>query len=49
MTSHHHHSGHAHPAAEVSPSLLRLSAAERLAGAALAAALMWAAVLWAMM
>ena len=45
---HHHHPGRAHPAAAISPSLLRLSAAERLAGAAVVIALLWGAVLWAM-
>ncbi len=44
---HHHRPGDAHPAAHVSLSLLRLSAAERLAAAAVAIALMWGAVLWA--
>jgi hypothetical protein len=45
---HHHDPDHAHPSAEVAPSLLRLSAAERLAGAAVLIALLWGAVLWAM-
>ncbi len=44
---HHHRPGDAHPAARVSPSLLRLSAAERLAAAAVAIALMWGVVFWA--
>jgi hypothetical protein len=44
---HHHDPDHAHPSAEVAPSLLRLSAAERLAGAAVLIALLWGAVLWA--
>jgi hypothetical protein len=44
---HHHRPGEAHPAAEIAPSLLRLSAAERLAAAAVVIALMWAAVFWA--
>ncbi len=44
---HHHPTGAAHPAAHVSPSLLRLSAAERLAAAAVAIALMWGVVFWA--
>ena len=44
---HHHDPDHAHPSAAVAPSLLRLSAAERLAGAALLIALLWGAVLWA--
>jgi hypothetical protein len=45
---HHHHPGRAHPSAAVSPSLLRLSAVERLAAAAVVMALLWGAVLWAM-
>jgi hypothetical protein len=45
---HHHHPGRAHPAAAVSPSLLRLSAFERLAAAAVVIALLWGAVWWAM-
>jgi hypothetical protein len=44
---HHHDPDHAHPSAAVAPSLLRLSAAERLAGAAVLIALMWGAVFWA--
>jgi hypothetical protein len=51
MTDHHHHHhqpGEAHPPAEVAPSLLRLSATERVAGAAVVIALLWGAVLWAM-
>jgi hypothetical protein len=44
---HHHHPGEAHPAADVAPSLLRLSAMERLAGAAVVIALLWGAVFWA--
>jgi len=50
MTDHHHHHHHpdeAHPAAAVAPSLLRLSAIERLAGAAVVIALLWGAVFWA--
>jgi len=52
MTHHDHHHHHptdqAHPSARVAPSLLRLSAAQRLAGAAVVIALLWGAVLWAM-
>ena len=44
---HHHDPGHAHPSAAVAPSLLRLSAGQRLAGAAVMIALLWGAVLWA--
>jgi hypothetical protein len=47
LPHHHHDPGHAHPSAEVAPSLLRLSAAERLAGAAVVIALLWGAVFWA--
>jgi hypothetical protein len=46
---HHHHAGEAHPPAAVSPSILRLSAAERLAAAGLAIVAIWAAVTWAML
>jgi len=45
--SHHHHAPGAHPVT-VPPSLLRLSAWQRLAGAAVVIALLWVAVLWAM-
>jgi hypothetical protein len=45
---HHHDPDHAHPSAAVAASLLRLSAAERLAGAAVLIALLWGAVLWAL-
>ncbi len=45
---HHHHPGHAHPAATVSPSILRLSALERLAAAAVVIVALWGAVFWAM-
>ena len=45
---HHHHAGHAHPPAIVSPSILRLSALERLAAVAVVIAMLWGAVFWAM-
>ena len=45
---HHHHPGHAHPPATVSPSILRLSALERLAAAAVLIVALWGAVFWAM-
>jgi hypothetical protein len=45
--AHHHHAGAAHPSPVLSPSLLRLSAAKRLAVAGALTALIWAAVLWA--
>jgi hypothetical protein len=51
MAAHHHHHhapGHAHPPATLAPSMLRLSAAQRLGGAAVLAVLIWAAVWWAM-
>ena len=46
--THHHHAGAPHPSAAISPSLLRLSAIQRLAIAGVLIALIWAAVLWAM-
>jgi hypothetical protein len=45
--THHHHGGAPHPSPTVSPSLIRLSAMERLAGAGVLIALIWAAVFWA--
>jgi hypothetical protein len=45
---HHHAPGHAHPPAALAPSMLRLSAGQRLAGAAVVILLIWAAVYWAM-
>jgi hypothetical protein len=45
---HHHHSGHVHPPASVHPSILRLSAVERLGVAAGLIALVWAVAFWAM-
>jgi hypothetical protein len=45
---HHHHPGHAHPPAGVAPSILRLSALQRLGFAAGLIALLWAAAFWAM-
>jgi hypothetical protein len=46
---HHHHApGHAHPPAPLAPSMLRLSALQRLGGATVVAALIWACVWWAM-
>jgi hypothetical protein len=44
---HHHHSGHAHPPASVHPSILRLSARERLALAVLMLVVLWGIVFWA--
>jgi hypothetical protein len=51
MTEHHHHHhphGQAHPPATVAPSILRLSAFQRLAFVSVLIALIWAAVYWAM-
>jgi hypothetical protein len=48
MTHHHHHSGHAHPPADISPSLLRASVLQRLAAVAVCLAVLWSAVLWAL-
>jgi len=48
MTHHHHAHDHPHaPQIQSSPSLLRLSAAERLAGVGLMVAVLWAAIFWA--
>jgi hypothetical protein len=44
----HHHPGRAHPPATVSPSILRLSAFERLAAVSVLIAALWGAVIWAM-
>jgi hypothetical protein len=48
MTHHHHHPGHAHPSPIVPPSLLRVSAFERLMASAVICAVLWLAVLWAL-
>ncbi len=45
---HHHHPGHLHPPATLNPSILRLSALERLGIATGLIALLWAAAFWAM-
>jgi hypothetical protein len=45
--THHHHGGLPHPSPVVSPSLLRLSAVQRLAMAGALVALIWAAFFWA--
>ena len=44
----HHHGEAPHPSPVLSPSLLRLSAAQRLAFAGALIALIWVAALWAM-
>jgi len=47
--THHDHPGHRHPIQPpAGPSLLRFSAAERLALAAIIIALLWGTLLWAM-
>jgi hypothetical protein len=43
----HHHGGEKHPSPPLGTSLLRLSAARRLAVAGVLIALIWAAALWA--
>jgi hypothetical protein len=43
----HHHAGDKHPPPPLGMSLLRLSAAQRLAVAGVLIALIWAATLWA--
>jgi hypothetical protein len=54
MTDHHHHGhhhhdpSHAHPPATARPSILRMSALERLGFAAGLIALLWASAFWAM-
>ena len=48
MSHHHHAPGHAHPPASISPSILRLSALERVAAVAVVIAVLWGAVFWAM-
>jgi hypothetical protein len=46
---HHHHHGEGHPPATVTPSILRLSVAGRLAAAVALSAAVWGTVLWAML
>lgn len=46
MSHHHHAAGHGHPAQATPPSLLRMSAAERLAAAIAIAVVLWVATLW---
>jgi len=48
MTHHHHHGSPVHPTPAISPSLLRLSAPERVAIAGVLIALLWVAAAWAM-
>jgi hypothetical protein len=47
MTHHHHQDDAPHPSAAVGASLLRFSAVQRLAIAAIVIALLWAALWWA--
>jgi hypothetical protein len=46
MTHHHHHGDAPHPSSAIAPSLLRLSAPQRIAVAGVLIALIWAAFLW---
>ncbi|NIK49211.1 hypothetical protein [Variibacter gotjawalensis] len=49
MTHHHHHHDHHHaPQIQALPSLLRLSAVQRLAAAGSLSVLIWLAIFWAM-
>jgi hypothetical protein len=45
--THHQHGEKAHPSPALSPSLLRLSLAQRTAVAGILIALIWTAALWA--
>jgi hypothetical protein len=45
--THHHHGPGAHPSPALAPSLLRLSALQRLSIAGFLIALIWAAAFWA--
>ncbi|MFY9840144.1 MAG: hypothetical protein WAK55_27480 [Xanthobacteraceae bacterium] len=47
MSHHHHHGDAPHPSAGIPPSLLRLSAPQRIAVAGALTALIWAAFFWA--
>jgi hypothetical protein len=46
MTHHHHQEDSPHPSAAIGASLLRFSAAQRLALAGIVIALLWAAFWW---
>ena len=48
MTHHRHRAGDVHPAPTIAPSLLRLSAPQRLVVAGALTALIWLAALWAL-
>lgn len=45
---HRHDPGHAHPSPALAPSLLRLSAVQRLGLVAVLLGLLWGAVAWAL-
>ncbi|HEX3937230.1 MAG TPA: hypothetical protein VHX43_06965 [Xanthobacteraceae bacterium] len=45
--THHHHGGGPHPPPAITPSLLRLSASQRLAVAGVCIVVIWAAFFWA--
>lgn len=45
---HHHHPGAAHPPGAVAPSILRLSAWQRLGAVCGALVVLWGIVFWAM-
>jgi hypothetical protein len=47
MSHHHHHGDTPHPSAAIPPSLLRLSASQRIAVAGILTVLIWAAFFWA--
>jgi hypothetical protein len=47
MSHHHHHGDAPHPSTAIPPSLLRLSAPQRIAVAGVLTALIWAAFFWA--
>ncbi|HXX52229.1 MAG TPA: hypothetical protein VEI98_13220 [Xanthobacteraceae bacterium] len=47
MSHHHHHEDTPHPASVIAPSLLRLSAPQRIAVAGVLIALIWTAFWWA--
>jgi hypothetical protein len=49
MIHHHHEAGHGHPARAVPPSLLCMSAAERMVAALAIAGVLWLAVWWVML
>jgi hypothetical protein len=43
---HHHHTGHVHPPVSIHPSILRISAVQRVGFAAVLIAVIWAAAFW---